>query len=91
MPSLNRRATFRLYHWRARVSAGMLDITMDGEVQKHRKQRVAHAAADQTVRMALGSATGTPVVNLTVVDSASRSVVQYCGLPASFLMFCRAV
>ena len=35
MPSLNRRATFRLYHWRARVSGGMLDFTMDGEVQKH--------------------------------------------------------
>ena len=53
MPSLNRRATFRLYHWRARVSGGMLDITMDGEVQKqHPKQRVANAAADQTVRMA---------------------------------------
>ena len=30
----------------------MLDITMDGEVQKHRKQRVANAAADQTVSMA---------------------------------------
>ena len=47
----------------------MLDITMDGEVQKHRKQRVANAVADQTVRMALGSATGTRVVSLTVVGN----------------------
>ena len=91
MPSLNRRATFRLYHWRARVIAGMLDFTMDGEVQKHRKQRVAHAAADQTVRMALGSATGTQVFDLAVVESASRSVAQYSGLPAGLLMFCQAV
>ncbi|MGC8541747.1 MAG: hypothetical protein ACP5QA_14120 [Phycisphaerae bacterium] len=30
----------------------MLDITMDGEVQKHRKQLVANAVADQTVSMA---------------------------------------
>ena len=29
----------------------MLDFTMDGEVQKHRKQLVANAVADQTVSM----------------------------------------
>ncbi len=30
----------------------MLDFTMDGEVQKYRKQLVANAAANQTVSMA---------------------------------------
>jgi hypothetical protein len=43
----------------------MLGFTMDGDVQKqHHKQLVANAVADQTVRMALGSASGTRVVIL---------------------------